>query len=126
MARVSPLLARPGADYAAKLRDFIRAFFLVEAEEVALRRALRAASVDLTETEEFQSLMAAGADMTRSFLAEAVEDGAAGDLDFTVRFVVLMIISFAERTTDEGTDGPDLIRQADLLTDMLIAEFGIS
>ena len=126
MARLSPLLGRPGADHAAKLRDFVRAFFLVEAEEVALRRALHAAAVDLRETGEFQSLMAAGAELTRSFIAEAVGDGVAGDLNFAVRFVVLAITSFAERTTDEGTGEPDLMRQADLLTDMLVAQFGIS
>jgi hypothetical protein len=39
---------------------------------------------------------------------------------------VLLVTSFAERTTDEGASGAQLIRQADLLSDMLIAHFGIA
>ena len=126
LARLSPILTRPGADHAVKLRDFIREFFLIEAAEVDLRRALRAASVDLKETREFQALLSAGADLTKRFIAEAVRDGASGDPDFNVRFIVLLTTSFAERTTDDGTAGAELIRQADLLADMLIARFKIT
>jgi len=126
LARLSPILTRPGADHAVKLRDFIREFFLIEAAEVDLRRALRVASVDLKETEEFQALLSAGADLTKRFIAEAVRDGASGDLDFDVRFIVLLTTSFAERTTDGGTASAELIRQADLLADMLIARFKIA
>ncbi len=57
---------------------------------------------------------------------EAVRDGRSADLDFDVRFVVLLTTSFAERSTDEGTSGAELIRQADLLTDMLVAKFNIA
>ena len=126
LARLSPILTRPGPDHAVKLRDFIREFFLIEAAEVDLRRALRVASVDLKETEEFQALLSAGADLTKRFIAEAVRDGASGDLDFDVRFIVLLTTSFAERTTDGGTASAELIRQADLLADMLIARFKIA
>jgi AcrR family transcriptional regulator len=125
LAQLSPILTRPGADHAFKLRDFVREFFLIEAAEVDLRRALRAASVDLKETDEFRALLSTGADLTKSFIAEAVKDGRSCDLDFDVRFVVLLTTSFAERTTDEGTRGAELIRQADLLTDMLVAQFKI-
>lgn len=125
LARLSPILTRPGADPAAKLRDFIREFFLIEAAEVDLRRSLRAASVDLRETEEFRSLLSAGTEITRRFLAEAVRGDASVDLDLSVRFIVLLTTSFAERTTDEGTGGSELIRQADLLTDMLVEQFKI-
>ncbi len=45
------------------------------------------------------------------------------NLDFEVRFIVTLVTSFAERTTDEGTFGAELIRQADLLADMLLAHF---
>ena len=126
LARLSPILTRPGADHAVKLRDFIREFFLIEAAEVDLRRALRAASVDLKETREFQALLSAGADLTKRFIAEAVRDGASGDPDFDVRFIVLLTTSFAERTTDEGTAGAELIRQADLLADMFVKRFNIA
>lgn len=125
LARLSPILTRAGDDHASKLRDFVREFFLIEAAEVDLRRTLRVVSVDLRDTDEFQSLMTKGKEMTRRFVEEALKAGAPDDLDFVVRFIVLLTTSFAERTTDEGTAGAELIRQADLLTDMLTAQFGI-
>ena len=125
LARLRPILTRPGADHAAKLRDFMREFFLIEAAEVDLRRALRAASVDLRETKEFQDLVSAGADLTRRFIAEAIGEDGLGERELDVRFIVLLTTSFAERTTDEGTRGAELIRQADLLTHMLVAQFRI-
>jgi hypothetical protein len=82
--------------------------------------------VDLKETVEFQTLLSTGADLTKRFIAQAVRDGRSGDLDFVVRFIVLLTTSFAERTTDQGTGGAELIRQADLLTDMLVAKFNIA
>jgi len=126
LSRLSPILTRPGVDHAVKLRDFVREFFLIEAAEVDLRRALRAASVDLKETDEFRALLSAGTKMTKDFIAQAVSDGRPGDIDFDVRFIVQLTTSFAERTTDEGTGGAELIRQADLLTDMLVAQFKIA
>lgn len=75
--------------------------------------------------EEFQALLSTGADLTRCFVAAAVQNGTESDLDFVTRFIVLLTTSFAERATDEGTAGAELIRQADLLTDMLVAQFGI-
>ena len=48
------------------------------------------------------------------------------DSDFDVRFIVLLTTSFAERTTDEGTAGAELIRQADLLADMFVKRFNIA
>lgn len=126
LERLSPILTRDGSDHASKLRAFIREFFQIEAAEVDLRRALRIASVDLKDTGEFQALIADGAALTRGFLTEAVGIEDANDLDFIVNFMVTLVTSFAERTTDEGTDGDDLVRQADLLTDMLIAHFRIS
>jgi AcrR family transcriptional regulator len=125
LEKLSPILRQDGADHASKLRSFIGEFFRIEAAEAELRQALRIASVNLRETIEFQALMAAGAELTKGFLTEAigVRDGA--DLDFTVNFIVLLVTSFAERTTDEGASGDYLSRQADLLTDMLITHFKI-
>jgi AcrR family transcriptional regulator len=123
--RLSPILVRPGPAHGEKLRDFLREFFLIEAAEADLRRALWAASIDLRETEEFKSLLSAGADLMKTFIAEAVRDEERGDLDFVVNFIVLLTTSFAERTTDAGTTGCELVRQADMLTEMLVRQFGI-
>lgn len=125
LERIAPILARPGTDHAKKLRDFLREFFLTEAAEVDLRRALRNASVDLRETDEFKSLLSEGANLMKNFIAEAVRDEAPEDLQFVVDFVVLLATSFAERTTDAGTSGAKLMQQADLLTAMLVKQFGI-
>lgn len=125
LARLSPILSRPGR-HATRLRDFIREFFMIEAAEADLRQALRAASVDLRDTSEFRDMLAKGAELTKTFIKEAVEAQDADSLDFNVDFIVLMVTSVAERTTDEGTAGAALIRQADLLSDMLIAHFGIA
>lgn len=126
LAKLSPILTRPSADHAGKLRDFIREFFLIEAAEAPLRQALKAASIDLKDTKEFQALIAQGAELTRGFIKEAIDVHDAGNLDFNVSFIVLLVTSVAERTTDERTSRANLIRQADLLADMLIAQFGIS
>lgn len=126
LERIVPILARPGPDHATKLRDFLREFFLTEAAEVDLRRALRTASVDLRETDEFKSLLSEGANLMKNFIAEAVRDEPPEDLQFVVDFVVLLITSFAERTTDAGTSGARLMQQADLLTAMLVEQFGFT
>jgi len=125
LERLTPILTRPGADHAVKLREFIREFFIIEAAEADLRGALRAASIELKGTEEFQTLIAQGAGIFRTFIANAVTLQPGYDLEFSVRFTVLLVTSFAERTTDEGTSGEELIRQAELLADMLVAQFGI-
>jgi AcrR family transcriptional regulator len=124
--RLAPILARPGPDHAKKLRDFLREFFLTEAAEVDLRRALRTASVDLRETDEFKSLLSEGANLMKNFIAEAVRGEAPEDIQFVVDFIVLIVTSFAERTTDAGTSGAKLQQQADLLTAMLVKQFGFS
>lgn len=124
--RLAPILTRPGTDHAEKLRDFLREFFLTEAAEVDLRRALRAASVDLRETDEFKALLSEGAHLMRNFIAEALKGEAPDDLAFVVDFIVLMTTSFAERTTDAGTTGAKLMQQADVLTAMLVRQFGFS
>ncbi|MFB9246535.1 TetR/AcrR family transcriptional regulator [Massilia antarctica] len=126
LGRLAPILARPGPDHAKKLRDFLREFFLTEAAEVELRRALRTASIDLRETDEFKSLLSEGANLMKNFIAEAVRGEALEDLEFVVDFVVLLTTSFAERTTDAGTSGAKLIQQADLLTAMLVKQFGFT
>ena len=125
LARLAPLLSHAGPDKATSFRDFIREFFMIEASEAGLRRALRVASVDLRQTEQFQALMGSGDALTRRFLIEAVQEVPMKDLDFVVRFIVLLTTSFAERTTDEGTTGAELIRQADLITEMLVEKFRI-
>jgi hypothetical protein len=71
-------------------------------------------------------MIAKGAELTKDFFKETVEVQDAEDLDFNVDFIVLMVTSVAERTTDEGVSGARLIRQADLLSDMLIAHFRIA
>ncbi|MHB8285063.1 MAG: TetR/AcrR family transcriptional regulator [Caulobacteraceae bacterium] len=123
--RLTPILTRPGADHAVKLHEFIRQFFIIEAAEADLRGALRAASIELKGTEEFQTLIAQGTGIFRTFIANAVTLQPGYDLEFSVRFTVLLVTSFAERTTDEGTSGEELIRQAELLADMLVAQLGI-
>ena len=125
LAKLSPILTRRGPDYARKLRDFIREFFMIEAAEADLRQALRIASIDLKDTTEFQELISKGAALTRRFIQDAVEVQDAENLDFNVSFIVLLVTSFAERTTDQRTSGAQLVRQADLLSDMLISHFGI-
>ena len=126
LARLTPILARSGPDHARKLRDFLRAFFLIEAAEADLRRALRAAAVDLKDTAEFRDLIAQGTELTKAFLRDAIGSRATGDLDFHVRFIVLLTTSFAERSTDERTPASELVRQADLLADMLVVQYGIA
>jgi AcrR family transcriptional regulator len=126
LTKLSPILAQPGTDYARKLRDFIREFFMIEAAEAALRQALRIASIDLKETKEFQELISNGAELTKTFLEDAIAVQDPDTLDFNVQFIVLLVTSFAERTTDARVSGATLIRQADLLSDMLIAHFRIS
>jgi AcrR family transcriptional regulator len=122
LERLLPVLKREGDDHAVKLREF----FKVEAAEADLRRALRLASVDLNHTAEFRALLAEGAALTRNFLIDALGNGGGVDLDFNVAFMVTLVTSFAERTTDDGASGDDLQRQADLVADMLVARFGIS
>lgn len=124
--KLTSILTRVGPDHAAKFREFIHEFFKIEAKEAELRQALRIASVDLKDTAEFQALITQGAILTRNFLAQALQIDDANDLDFIVQFMVTLITSFAERTTDEGVVGDQLVRQADVLADMLIAHFGIS
>lgn len=125
LAQLTPILTRPGLDQAAKLRDFIRAFFVIEAQEADLRQALSIASVDLKKTQQFHALIAKGVALTKAFVQKAVAADVA-DIDFSVDFIVLLVTSAAERTTDEGTSGEALLRQADLLSDMLIAHFKIA
>jgi len=78
------------------------------------------------ETEEFTALLSEGHQLTRSFIENAVAPKSRGDIDFDVEFIVLLVTSFAERATDERPTAARLIRQADLLADMLIAQFAIS
>ncbi len=126
LARLSPILSRRDASHATRLRDFLREFFMIESAEVELRRALRAASVELREMEEYQRLLRDGIKLTKTFIADAVGEHLEHEVDFIVRFVVLMTTSFAERTTDEGTDGAELMRQADLITSMLVKQFELT
>lgn len=127
LKKLKPIVARPDLPHSVRLREFIREFVLIEAAETDLRQALRIASVDLKDTPEFRELMNTGSAMTRGFIEDAViGQRNPGELDFYVNFVVLLVTSFAERATDERTSTSDLIRQADLLSDMLIARFGIA
>ena len=126
LAKLSPILSQNGAAPASKLRDFIREFFIVEAAEADLRQALRVASIDLKDTKEFQELMSKGVELTKGFIEDEIAADDVEDLDFKVKFIVLLVTSFAERTTDERTSDTDLIRQADLLSDILINYFRIS
>jgi AcrR family transcriptional regulator len=125
LAKLLPILSQRGSGHAAKLRDLIREFFMIEAAEADLRQALRIASIDLKDTEAYQELISKGAELTREFFKDALGAQDA-DLDFNVNFIGLLVMSFAERTTDQRISGANLIRQADLLSDMLIAHFRIS
>lgn len=126
LAHLTPILTQTGVAHAARLRAFIQAFFVIEAEEADLRKALAIASIDLKQTPQFQALIAKGTQLTRDFIEQAVRGNGADNLDFNVDFIVLLVTSVAERTTDSGTAGPALMRQADLLTDMLVAHFEIA
>jgi AcrR family transcriptional regulator len=125
LAQLAPILEGGGGSHAARFREFIRTFFLVEAAEADLRQALRNASVELKDTAEFRDLMAKGAALTTAFIEDALRGQAPDDLAFDVRFIVLVTTSFAERTTDERTSAAELLRQADLLGDMLVAHYRI-
>lgn len=126
LARLSPILMEAGRSHANRLRDFLREFFLVEATEADLRQALRVATVELRSTDEFQAVLHEGAKLTRQFFKEAVGGQEGADLEFMVHFIVLLTTSFAERTTDEHVSTTVLIRQADVLADMLVNYFGIA
>lgn len=126
LRQLTPILIQTGPEHSRKLRDFIREFFVIEAAEADLRQALRIASIDLRETDEFKALISKGADLTRTFIETAVGLPDKSDLDFTVNFIVLLVTSFAERSTNEGFTGAELIRQADLLTDILVGHFKIA
>jgi AcrR family transcriptional regulator len=125
LSRLAPILRCTSGDPAAQWREFIREFFLIEAAEVHLRQALRHAAIDLRETPEFAALLQEGAALTRAFIEKAVPAGSVEDIDFQVGFIVMLVTSTAERATDEGATGATLIRQADLLTDMLLTHFHI-
>ena len=125
LAQLMPVLKRPGPDHAHKLRDFIQAFFAIEAQEADLRQALSIAAIDLRKTEQFHALIAKGKALMKAFIQEAVAGHDASDVDGKVDFIVMLVTSMAERTTDAGTSGKALAAQADLLSDMLIAHFGI-
>ena len=125
LERLSPILTRSGPDHAGKLREFIREFFLIEASEADLRQALRIASIDLRDTQEYGTLIAKGMELTTQFLKDAIPVVDVAELDLAVSFIVSMITSFAERITDQGISRTDLVRQADVLSDMLINHFRI-
>lgn len=126
LARLAPILTRSGDDHARKLRDFIREFFMIEAAEADLRQALRIAAIDLRDTAQFQQLIVVGTELIKDFIRAAIVIPEGDNLDFTVNFIVLLVTSVAERTTDQRSSGANLIRQADLLADMLIAHFRIA
>lgn len=106
-----------------RLRLFIHALLSVEAAEADLRQAIRAAAVDLHATAEFQTLMAHGKDLFHGFILGALMGPPPVDLDFLVDFAASLMTGFAERTTDARTPEDVLHRQADLLSDILIALF---
>ena len=126
LARLKPLLTAPGADPARNLREFTREVFRIEADDPNLRRAMRGLAIELCHRPELQALVSESDKLMRAFLKGAVAAHSSQDPDFVVNFIALMATGFAERTADQGTSGAELTRQADLLTDMLIAQFGIS
>ena len=126
LARLKPLLTAPGPDPARNLREFTREVLRIEADDAPLRRALRGLAIELCHRPELQALNSETDRLMRAFLKGAVAAHSAQDPDFVVNFIALMVTGFAERTADQGTSGAELTRQADLLTDTLIARFGIS
>jgi len=123
LARLLPILMDDRADHGTRLRRLIREFFLVEATEASLRRALRSASIDLRDTAEYQALMVQGADQSAAFFRDAFSKSAGEDLDFHVEFVGLVITSVAERATEEQVCKAELLRKADLLADMILYRY---
>lgn len=124
--RLEPILLRPDGNHARNLRDFIREFFIIEAAEADLRQALRIASVELRHMEEFQAVIDRGADLTRTFLNRALSRQTEAEREFAVSFIVRIVTSFGERLTDDRVQGEALLRQADLLCEMLIKQFEIA
>jgi AcrR family transcriptional regulator len=122
--RLELTLLEGDASPAKRLRAFVRELMLVEAAEAELRRGLRAASVELRETPEFKALIAKGTNLFHGFLADALVGGVPDEVDFTVETIAILITSFTERATDEQRSSDHLLRQADFLTDILIARFG--
>jgi AcrR family transcriptional regulator len=125
IARLLPILIDDSADHGTRLRRLIREFFLVEATEASLRRALRRASIDMRDTSEYQALMVQGAEQSAAFFREAFSRIAGEDLGFHVDFVGLVITSVAERATDDQVCETDILRKADLLADMILCHYRI-
>lgn len=125
-AKVSSVIRQPCHNHAEQLKDLIREFFLIEAAEADLRQALRIAAVDLKDTKEYKELMSKGRDLMKGFLKDAVKNRKPGDLDFDAEFIGTLVTSFAERVTDERTSNATLIRQADVLSEMLISYYKVS
>jgi len=126
LVRLAPILNQRGPGHAKRLLDFVREFFLVEASEVDLRQALRLASVDLRDTKEYRALISEGTELFRGFIEDAMKGQKSEDLGFDVDFVSILITSFAEKATDTRSPDAVLIRQADVLSHMLIAHFKIA
>ncbi|KIZ47329.1 MULTISPECIES: TetR/AcrR family transcriptional regulator [Rhodopseudomonas] len=124
-ARLEPILTSSTGSPALRLRTFVQELMLVEAEEVELRRGLRAASVELRETPEFKAMLARGTTLFHTFLSDALGERLPDALDFTIETVTTLITSFTERATDEERPKEELLRQADFLADLLITYFKI-
>jgi AcrR family transcriptional regulator len=125
LTRLEPILKQRGPGNTKRLKDYIREFFLLEAAEADLRQALRIASVDLRDTKEFKALISKGDKLFKDFIENTVGTRKSDDPDFDYYFIATLITSFAERTTDERVTNSTLIRQADLLADMIIGHFKV-
>lgn len=125
LKRLEPILMRGNASPAKRLRAFIRELMIVESAEAELRRGLRAASVELRETQEFKALLARGKALFHGFLADALGERVPDELDFAGETTAILITSFTERATDEQRSTDHLLRQADFLADLLIRRFGL-
>jgi AcrR family transcriptional regulator len=125
LARLAPILNDAAAPHAERVRRLVRAFFRVEAEEVVLRRALRAVGVDPAQTDAFQALSSQGAALAKGFFSEAIGDDHGRGLGFSLTFIGLLLTSVAEQATDQTPSEHELMQQADSLSEMLIGHFKI-
>ncbi len=124
-SRLWPILSKKGPDHAIRFKHFVREFFFAEASESDLRKALRVASVGLNETPEYKNLISSANRVFSDFILDALGGKPSEDLRFNVEFIITLITSFAERTTDQRTTRAELEMQADVLGEMITSFFKI-
>ncbi|MGE8131470.1 TetR/AcrR family transcriptional regulator [Methylobacterium sp. NPDC080182] len=123
-AHLSPILIDKSLGDAEMFRIFIREYFLIEAQEAELKRAIRAAAVDMWNTVEYREAIARGSNLFRKLIARVLRDRPIG-MNLDVNFGVLLTIGAAEKSAEIFNSKADIIRSADLVSEILIARWKI-